>query len=84
MCECCCWLNTAGWVQMKEGNKNATVSMQCIINHREQLTKHHLSTSGLIPQPQSYVNDRLESFMTAFFNIMTLFVFIPVYLFFNL
>lgn len=69
---------------MKEGNKNATVSMQCIINHREQLTKHHLSTSGLIPQPQSYVNDRLESFMTAFFNIMTLFVFIPVYLFFNL
>lgn len=52
---------------MKEGNKNATVSMQCIINHREQLTKHHLSTSGLIPQPQSYVNDRLESFMTAFF-----------------
>lgn len=69
---------------MKEGNKNATVSMQCIINHREQLTKHHLSTSGLIPQPQSYVNDRLESFMTAFFYIMTLFVFIPVYLFFNL
>lgn len=54
---------------MKEGNKNATVSMQCIINHREQLTKHHLSTSGLIPQPQSYVNDRLESFMTAFFLI---------------
>lgn len=67
MCECRCWLNAAGWVQIKQGNKNTTVSIQCIINHREQLTKHHLSTSGLILQPQSYVNDRLESFMTAFF-----------------
>lgn len=67
---------------MKQGNKNAAVTIQCIINHREQLTKHHLSTSGLIPQPQSYVNDRLESFITAFFfYIMTLFVFIPVYFF---